>query len=81
MPGEAVRGVRALTRGPRQTLSKVGERLVGVGAMAWAGASPAPRTSLNVPIGPHRRYTWVDAEVDTLKAIKNALGGTVNDAS
>ena len=73
MPGEAVRGVRALTRGPRQTLAKVGERLVGVGAMAWAGTSPAPRTSLNVPIGPHRRYAWVDGEVATLKAVKNAL--------
>jgi diacylglycerol O-acyltransferase len=80
MPGEVVRGVRALTRGPRQTLGKLGERLVGVGAMAWAGLSPAPRTSLNVPIGPHRRYAWVDAEVDTLKTVKNAFGGTLNDA-
>ncbi len=80
MPGEAVRGVRALTRGPRQTLERIGERLVGVGAMAWAGMSPAPRSSLNVPIGPHRRYAWVDAEVDTLKAVKDAFGGTLNDA-
>ncbi|MEP6952528.1 MAG: wax ester/triacylglycerol synthase family O-acyltransferase [Solirubrobacteraceae bacterium] len=80
MPGEAVRGVRALTRGPRQSLAKVRERLVGIGAMAWAGTSPAPRTSLNVPIGPHRRYTWVDADLDTLKTVKNAFGGTLNDA-
>ncbi|MGZ4268361.1 MAG: WS/DGAT/MGAT family O-acyltransferase [Solirubrobacteraceae bacterium] len=80
IPGEAVRGVRALTRGPRQTLERIAERLVGIGAMAWAGLSPAPRTTLNVPIGPHRRYAWVDADVDTFKQIKNALGGTLNDA-
>ena len=32
-----------------------------------------------MPIGPHRRYTWVDAELARFKAIKNALGGTLND--
>ena len=35
----------------------------GVGAMAWAGLNPAPPSPLNVPIGPHRRYTWVDADL------------------
>ena len=30
-------------------------------------------------IGPHRRFAWVDAELDRFKAIKAALGGTVND--
>src|SRR6185295_2586649 len=34
---------------------------------------------LNVPIGPHRRYTWVDADLVRFKAIKSQLGGTVND--
>ena len=48
--------------------------------MARAGFNPAPASPLNVPIGPHRRYTWVDADLDELKAVKNALGGTLNDA-
>ena len=69
----------ALTRAPRQALGQAGEWLVGVGAMAWAGLSPAPPSPFNVPIGPHRRYTWVDADVARFKAIKNALGGTLND--
>src|SRR6266540_5666698 len=69
----------SLTRAPRQALGQAGEWLVGVGAMAWAGVSAAPATPLNVPIGPHRRYTWVDSEVARFKAIKNALGGTLND--
>jgi diacylglycerol O-acyltransferase / wax synthase len=33
-----------------------------------------------VTIGPHRRYTWVDADLRRFKAIKSSLGGTVNDA-
>jgi WS/DGAT/MGAT family acyltransferase len=79
MPGEAARGMRAVTRTPRQALSQAGDWLVGVGAMAWAGVNPAPTSPFNVKIGPHRRYTWVDSEVARFKAIKNALGGTLND--
>ena len=79
VPAEGARGLRSLTRAPRQVLGQAGEWLVGVGAMAWAGLSPAPSSPFNVPIGPHRRYTWVDSEVARFKAIKNALGGTLND--
>jgi WS/DGAT/MGAT family acyltransferase len=32
-----------------------------------------------VRIGPHRRFTWVRGDLKEFKAIKNALGGTVND--
>ena len=52
---------------------------VGVGAMAWAGLNPAPSTPYNQSIGPHRRFTWVRANLADIKAIKNELGGTVND--
>jgi diacylglycerol O-acyltransferase / wax synthase len=79
VPGEIARGVRATFRGPRQIAEKLGEALVGVGAMAWAGFGAAPPSPFNVRIGPHRRFTWVSAELAELKAIKNALGGTVND--
>jgi diacylglycerol O-acyltransferase / wax synthase len=79
IPSEAVRGVRALTRAPRQVASRLAGGLAGLGSMAAAGLNPAPRSPLNVPIGPHRRYTWVDADLSRFKAIKSALGGTVND--
>ena len=79
VPGEALRGARALTRAPRQVAGRLAGGLQGIGAMAWAGLNPAPKTPLNVPIGPHRRYTWVDADLGRFKAIKSALGGTVND--
>jgi WS/DGAT/MGAT family acyltransferase len=45
-----------------------------------AGLGRAPRSPLNVPIGPHRRYTWVDADLARFKTITSALGGTINEA-
>jgi diacylglycerol O-acyltransferase / wax synthase len=50
-----------------------------VGAMARTGLNPAPPTPYNASIGPHRRFTWVRADLGDVKAIKNELGGTVND--
>ena len=79
VPAEIVRGVRAAARGPRQLAAKLGESLAGLGALTQAGVRPAPRSPFNVRIGPHRRFTWVTAELDELKRVKNRLGGTVND--
>ncbi|MDQ3678083.1 MAG: WS/DGAT domain-containing protein, partial [Actinomycetota bacterium] len=73
------RNARVLVRGPRQFLREARHGLQAVGALAFAGLRPAPPTALNVKTGPHRRYTWVDAELAELQAIKNSLGGTVND--
>ncbi len=36
-------------------------------------------TPLNRPIGPHRRFDWHKMPLSELKAVKNALGGTLND--
>jgi WS/DGAT/MGAT family acyltransferase len=79
VPAEIARGVRATLRGPRQVAGKLGQALVGIGAMTWAGLHPAPRSPFNVRIGPHRRFTWVRADLAEFKRVKNALGGTVND--
>ncbi|HEY2601202.1 MAG TPA: wax ester/triacylglycerol synthase family O-acyltransferase [Thermoleophilaceae bacterium] len=79
VPGEIARSFRALWRTPRQLARAAGSSLVGVGAMAWAGLRPPPPSPYNTEIGPHRRFAWVRASLDDVKAIKNALGGTVND--
>ena len=71
--------MRAVFRGPRRVLDGLKNAAVGVGAMAWAGLNPAPPSPYNGPIGPHRRFTWVRAELRDIKAIKDSLGGTVND--
>jgi diacylglycerol O-acyltransferase / wax synthase len=79
VPAEAARSLRARFRAPRNVVRGAGESLVGVGAMAWAGLRPPPRSPYNTAIGPHRRYAWVRASLDDIKSIKNSLGGTVND--
>jgi WS/DGAT/MGAT family acyltransferase len=78
-PREIVRGLRALTRAPRQALNALAETTAGLAAMAVAGFDPAPPSPFNVEIGPHRRYEWLDGDLSAFKAIKDALGGTVND--
>ena len=79
IPAELTRSVRAVLRGPQRLLAGVRDAALGVGAMALTGLNPAPSTPYNAPIGPHRRFTWVRADLADVKAIKNALGGTVND--
>jgi diacylglycerol O-acyltransferase len=73
-PREIVRGVRAALRGPRQVLRGVG----ATSKMLGAGMA-APSTPFNVEIGPHRRVSFVRADLDQLKQVKNQHGGTVND--
>src|SRR5918992_4261155 len=79
VPAEVVRGVRSVFRAPRRIAGAAVGALAGVGAMAWTGMNPAPPCPYNTSIGPHRRFTWVRVSLADVKAIKNSLGGTVND--
>src|SRR4051795_6796901 len=79
VPSEIVRGARALVRGPRRIAESALGSAAGVGSMVRAGLRPAPKTPYNERIGPHRRFTWVRMQLEDVKGIKNALGGTVND--
>jgi len=80
VPAEMTRGARALLRRPRRALRRVRDDLASIGATTLAGINaPAPPSPFNVDIGPHRRYTWVDGDLAQFKAIKDALGGTLND--
>ena len=77
-PTEIVRSARSAFRAPRRLVSKGIDSLAAVGALARTGLG-APPTPLNVEIGPHRRFDWVRTDLNEIKEIKNALGGTVND--
>jgi WS/DGAT/MGAT family acyltransferase len=41
--------------------------------------TPSGKTPLNPDIGPSRRFTWTEMELDQVKQVKDALGGSVND--
>jgi diacylglycerol O-acyltransferase len=77
-PYEQLRALRASTRVPRQALAQLAN--VGQGVAALAGlVRPTPVSTLNGPIGPHRRHTWAATSVSDVKAVRHALGGTFND--
>ena len=81
VPAEMARGARALLRAPRRAAAQVKDGLTSIGATTLTGISaPAPPSPFNVEIGPHRRYAFLDADLNNLKAIKDSLGGTLNDA-
>jgi diacylglycerol O-acyltransferase len=77
-PAELAQGVASLVRGPREVAERATGALGAVTELAGAGMG-APSSPLNVPIGPHRRFAWVQGDLDEFKRIKNELGGTVND--
>jgi diacylglycerol O-acyltransferase len=77
-PYEQLRAVRASTRVPRQAARQLGEVLRGVSAMRGI-IKPTPMSSLNGPIGPHRRYTWASTTVADIKTVRKGLGGSFND--
>lgn len=58
-------GIRASLNALRQTLSS-----------GMRGVSDTP---LNQRIGPHRRLDWLTMDLDTVKGVKQRLGGTLND--
>jgi diacylglycerol O-acyltransferase / wax synthase len=77
-PLEQMRGLRRMVRTPRQSLSRAGDMLTAFRSVLGL-ASTSGLASLNGPIGPHRRYHWARGSLADVKAIRKALGGTVND--
>ena len=78
-PLDLARAAASAVTHPQQALAAGATAIGGLAALTQAGLGGAPRSPLNVKIGPHRRFAWVDGELATFKAIKDALGGTVND--
>ena len=64
---------------PRRTVKQVGEAAEALGEVGWNFARPAPDVPLNLPVGSHRRFEWVRADLASFKKIKDGFGGTVND--
>jgi diacylglycerol O-acyltransferase / wax synthase len=77
-PYEQIRAVRSATRAPRQVATQLRE--VARGLRAWTGVvRPTPVSSINGPIGPHRRWDWARTTLADVKTVRRSLGGTVND--
>jgi WS/DGAT/MGAT family acyltransferase len=77
-PSELLRVLRSMTRRPRATLGQAGDLLKGMSSSAGL-LRPLERSSLTGPVGPHRAWSTAYLELSDVKAIRAALGGTVND--
>ena len=70
--------MRAALGSPRRLAVRVTETTQGL--LTFSGIVRLPdASSLNGPIGPHRRWDWASAQLSDVKRIRAALGGTVND--
>jgi diacylglycerol O-acyltransferase / wax synthase len=75
--GQLETAKRAL-RTPIETLRSVGE-IARAALAAGPSLRPVAASSLTGPIGPHRRWSWAEASLADVKAVRAELGGTVND--
>jgi WS/DGAT/MGAT family acyltransferase len=75
VPAEMVRSARAAVRGPRRMATRLTKTVQTLATMG----SLAPRTPLNVAVGPHRRVEFVRADLGPVKDVKRTHGATVND--
>ena len=74
-----LRATRDVARDPRTWFTHASTAASAVtDALAAAVRRPAPSV-LNGPIGPHRRVAWLSLDLAAVKAVKDQLGGTVND--
>jgi WS/DGAT/MGAT family acyltransferase len=79
-PREAVQSVRKFAEESRAIREELQQRLLSMTASARSGwFSKASDTPLNRKIGPNRRVDFLHTDLDRVKAVKNAHGGTVND--
>src|SRR5262245_45658244 len=66
-------------RRPGRALAEVGEVADAVGQLARIMIEPTPRTPWNGHVSTLRHIGWTTLSLNEVKAIKNRLGGTVND--
>jgi diacylglycerol O-acyltransferase / wax synthase len=77
-PYEAARTALAAARGPRRAARQAAVVARGLANLRPL-LNPNPGSSLNGPIGPHRRWDWARARLSEVKQIRALHGGTVND--
>jgi len=77
-PYEAMRSGLSAVRGPRRVAKQFTDTTRGLINLRLL-LSPGGSSSLNGPIGPHRRWDWARARLVEVKQIRKLHGGTIND--
>jgi diacylglycerol O-acyltransferase / wax synthase len=79
LPVNAWRDLRGLFAAAEDTRREVFVRLRSAAETLGATLRSASPTPLNRPIGPHRRFDWMVMDLADVKAVRKALGGSLND--
>jgi diacylglycerol O-acyltransferase len=72
-----VRSVLHAAETPARAVAAVGEMVRGAQSLVGMGAAPAG--PFDARVGPNRRFATWECPFESLRAVKGALGGTVND--
>lgn len=75
----ALQAVRDAINRPERTARRLGQSLAGVLEAVAPALSPVSDTPVNVNVGPHRRFDWLDMDLREVQAVTRVLGGTIND--
>jgi WS/DGAT/MGAT family acyltransferase len=75
----AASNVARTLRQPWTAVREASETLAGVVETLGMSSVTASPTPLNDTIGPHRRFDWARFDLEAVKAVKQRIGGTVND--
>jgi WS/DGAT/MGAT family acyltransferase len=78
-PAEAMRIAQSATTDPAKLPGRLIQGAKAVSAFVGGSLDLAPNSSINEPIGSHRRFETVLSDLNEMKQIKNSLGSTVND--
>ena len=78
-PSAAVESLGGAVTDARATMARLGGAASGFVRAARSAVFPAPHSPLNVARGRQRRVAVARADLDDLKAVRAAHGGTVND--
>ncbi len=78
-PLELARAALRIARDEDHARHELGERALALGRLLESGFANASNTPLNQPIGPHRRVDWLRMDLGAIRAVKERLGGSVND--
>lgn len=78
-PRETIRTVQSVLLDPSTLPNRAYEAVRAVGAFVGGSLDFAPQSSLNQPVGPHRRFETVLADLKDFKSVKDSLGCSVND--
>jgi WS/DGAT/MGAT family acyltransferase len=78
-PLDVLRAARAAVLHPETTLATIEESVAALAEAFSPALKPASLLPINGEVGPSRRFDWTAMRVADFKAVKNVLGGTLND--